>query len=116
VTSFPNSNDFRGRIGARLAYLALAGPNALPVTLWGRVNLWHDFMSSAPAATFATLAGLSPVTLDGSLGGTFGEIDVGVDARVTKTVSLFGSAFADHSVSGASSWSVGGRVGAKFEF
>ena len=119
-TSFGDTNDFRGRIGAKLAYTVLSGfsgPNGgLPMTLWGRVNLWHDFIGSAPSATFASLSGLNPVTLDGTLGGTWGQFDAGVDARVTQTVSVFGSAFYDHTVDGGSSWSAGGRIGVKVEF
>jgi outer membrane autotransporter protein len=120
-TSFGDTNDVRGRIGAKLSYALLngfSGPNgaALPVTLWGRVNLWHDFIGSAPSATFAALSGLNPVTLDGTLGGTWGQVDVGVDARVTNSVSVFGSAFYDHSIDGGSSWSAGGRIGVSVEF
>ena len=86
------------------------------MTLWGRVNVWHDFLDSAPSATFAALSGLNPVTLDGTLGGTWGEVDVGVDAPINKTVSLHGSAFYDHSIDGGQSWSAGGRIGLKIEF
>ncbi len=118
ATSFGNTDDFRGRIGAKLSYVALSGFNGapLPVTLWGRVNLWHDFLSSAPSATFVALNGLNPVTLDGTLGGTWGEVDVGVDAPINKTLSLYGSAFYDHSIDGGQSWSAGGRIGIKLAF
>ncbi len=117
-TSFGDTGDFRGRIGAKLSYVALSGFNAapLPVTLWGRVNIWHDFLDSSPSATFAGLNGLNPVTLDGTLGGTWGEVDVGVDAPINKSLSLYGSAFYDHSIDGGQSWSAGGRLGLKVEF
>ena len=118
ATSFGNTDDFRGRIGAKLSYVALSGFNdaLLPATFWGRVNLWHDFLSSAPSATFVALNGLNPVTLDGTLGGTWGEVDVGVDAPINKTLSLYGSAFYDHSIDGGQSWSAGGRIGIKLAF
>ncbi len=120
-TSFGDSNDVHGRIAAKLAYAApngFAGPDGapLPVTLWGRVNLEHDFIGSYPRATFATLAGFNPVTLDGALGGTFGQFDGGVDAHLTKTISLYGSAFYAHAIDGGQSWSAGGRLGVKAEF
>ncbi|MGA9850817.1 MAG: autotransporter outer membrane beta-barrel domain-containing protein [Roseiarcus sp.] len=117
-TSFGNTDDFRGRIGAKLSYVALSGFNAapLPVTLWDRVNLWHDFLYNAPSATFATLNGLNPVTLDGTLGGTWGELDIGVDAPINNFLNLYGLAFYDHSVDGGQSWSAGGRIGLKVEF
>ena len=78
------------------------------MTLWDRVNLWHDFLYNAPSATFATLNGLNPVTLDGTLGGTWGELDIGVDAPINNFLNLYGLAFYDHSVDGGQSWSAGG--------
>ncbi len=54
-------------------------------------------IANSPSATFATLAGLDPVTLTGTLGGAWGEIDFGADARVTRT-SLYGSVFGDHAI------------------
>ncbi len=118
LTSFPAANDFRARIGAKASYVATDGANGtgLPATFWGRVNLWHDFVASPPSATFATLAGLDPTTLNGTLAGTWGEIELGANARLTRSLSLYGSAFYDRSIDGAASWSVGGRIGIKVEF
>ncbi len=118
LTSFGDSNDLRARIGAKASYVAPNEANGgnVPVTYWGRVNLWHDFIVSPPSATFATLAGLNPTTLDGALLGTWGEIELGANARLTKSLSLYGSAFYDHSIDGGASWSVGGRIGVKLEF
>jgi outer membrane autotransporter protein len=117
-TSFGATDDFRARIGAKASYVAQNGANGagLPVTFWGRVNIWRDFIANPPAATFATLSGLDPTTLDGALEGTWGEIDAGVNARVTKILSLTGSAFYDHSIDGGATWSLGGRIGLKLEF
>ena len=108
----------RGRIGAKLSYVVLNGADGtgLPVTLWGRVNLFTTSSAARPSASFSTLSGLYPVTLDGTLGGTYGQIDAGVNARVTRTLSVFGSAFYDHSIDGGSSWGAGGRIGVKVEF
>ncbi len=39
-----------------------------------------------------------------------------MDARLTQTLSLYGSAFYDHSIDGGQSWSAGGRIGIKVEF
>jgi hypothetical protein len=44
------------------------GIDARPMAFSLRANLWHDFMSNQPAATFTTLANAYPVTLKGSLG------------------------------------------------
>jgi outer membrane autotransporter protein len=118
LTSFGATSDLRARVGAKASYAVPSGADgaALPVTFWGRVNVWHDFVASPPAATFATLSGLDPTTLTGALQGTWGEIDVGMSARLTKGLSLAGSAFYDHSIDGGATWSVGGRIGVKVEF
>jgi outer membrane autotransporter protein len=117
-TSFGATDDLRARLGAKASYVALnqANGSSFPVTFWGRVNLWHDFVASPPSATFASLAGLNPTTLDGALEGTWGEIELGANARLNKSLSLYGSAFYDHSVDGGANWSVGGRIGVKLEF
>ena len=118
LTSFGATSDLRARVGAKASYAVPSGADgaALPVTFWGRVNVWHDFVASPPAATFATLSGLDPTTLTGALQGTWGEIDVGMSARLTKGLSLAGSAFYDHSIDGGATWSLGGRIGVKVEF
>ena len=117
VTSFGETNDFRGRIGVKASYVAQNFVGGVsPATFWGRINLWHDFLASPPSATFATLTGTFSTTIDGTLGQTFGEIDLGVDAHLTQTVSLFGFGFYDHSVDGGSSWSAGGKAGVKIQF
>ena len=117
VTSFGETNDFRGRIGVKASCVAQNFVGGVsPATFWGRINLWHDFLASPPSATFATLTGAFPTTIDGTLGQTFGEIDLGVDAHLTQTVSLFGFGFYDHSVDGGSSWSAGGKAGLKIQF
>jgi outer membrane autotransporter protein len=117
VTSFGDTNDFRGRIGVKASYVAQDLVGGLsPAAFWGRINLWHDFLASPPSATFATLTGTFPTTIDGTLGQTFGEVDLGVDAHLTQTVSLFGFCFYDHSVDSGSSWSAGGKAGVKIQF
>jgi hypothetical protein len=113
LTSFGASNDLRARVGAKASYVALNGATGtgLPATLWGRVNIWHGFIAYPPSATFATVVGLDPTTLIGSLEGPWGEIDACANARVTR-LSRYSSVFYDHSIS----WSLGGRLGLKLEF
>ena len=119
---------FRARIGAKASYVALNGANGsprLPVTFWGRVNIWRDFIANPPSATFATLSGrLDPKPQprpDGALEASApppvsAAIDAGVIARVTRALSLTGSAFYDYSIDGGATWSLGGRIGLKLEF
>ncbi len=117
-TSLGGTDDARGRIGVKLSYASLLGEgaSAQPVTFSVRANLWHDFLGEAPSATFSTLTGAFPVTLKGSLGGTWGQLDAWADMRVARNISLFGSVSYDRSVDIGASWSVGGRLGAKIEF
>ena len=114
LTSFNGTDDARGRVGAKLSYATSTGSG--PMTLWLRTNLWHDFTSNRPSATFSTLSGADSVLLKGSLGGTWGEVDAGLEAKLYEKVSLFGSTFYDRSLGAARSWSAGGRVGMKVQF
>ena len=116
-TSFPTTGDFRGRIGTKLLYQIPTVAGGPPTALWGRFNLWHDFIASAPAATFSTLTGADPTTVSGTLGGTWAQVDVGGEAALTPTASAFGSVYYDRALDSASqSWSVGGRLGVKVAF
>jgi outer membrane autotransporter protein len=117
-TSLGGTDDARGQIGAKLSYAALLGEgaSARPVTFSVRASLWHDFLVNAPSATFSTLTGSFPMTLNGTLGGTWGEVDARADVRIARNVSLFGAATYDHSVDNGASWSVSGRLGAQVQF
>ena len=117
-TSLGSTDDARGQIGAKLSYAGRLGEgaSARPVTFSVRASLWHDFLVNAPSATFSTLTGAFPVTLNGALGGTWGEVDARVDVRIARNVSLFGAATYDHSVDNGASWSVSGRLGAQVQF
>jgi outer membrane autotransporter protein len=115
-TSFGATDDLRARIGARLvnATSITTGSGAIiPLSVWGRFNVWHDFLLNRPAATFSGLSLIDPTTLTGALEGTWGELDAGATAQITRTISLFGSAVYDHSIDGAKSWAAGGRLGVK---
>jgi Autotransporter beta-domain len=85
------------------------------VTLWLRANLWRDFVGNA-LYDLRHLSGADGLTLKGSLGGTWGEIDAGVETRINQQVSLFGSALYDRSLGSGSGWSAGGRLGVKVEY
>ena len=52
------------------------------------------------------------MALDGTLGGN-GAGGVGVDAPINKNLSLYGSAFYDHSIDGGQSWSAGSRMSSR---
>lgn len=85
----------------------------IPIAVWGRFNVWHDFLLNRPAATFSALSLTDSTTLTGGLQGTWGELDAGATAQITRTISLFGSAVYDHAIDGAKTWAAGGRLGVK---
>jgi len=118
TTSFERTNDLRGRLGIKASYLPWRGGElaAYAVTLWARASVWHDFVLNAPAATFLDFGAYNPVTIDGALQGTWGELDLGADANVSPTVNLAASVFLYRSIDGASSSAIGGRLSAKVEF
>src|ERR1700743_3647805 len=72
ITGFNDTDDLRGRIGAKLSQTSLLGEGAdsTLLTLWARVNLSHALAVRNPSATFANLSGANLVTLSGSFGGT----------------------------------------------
>ncbi len=85
-TSFGDTDDIRARIGARLATTTGFTTNSgaiIPIAVWGRFNVWHDFLLNRPAATFSALSLTDSTTLTGGLEGTWGELDAGATAQIT---------------------------------
>lgn len=68
----------RARLGVRLTRTwNMADEMKLRLlTGWLRANVWHEFIGDP--STTVSLAGLNPVTVTSSLGGTWGEIGAGV--------------------------------------
>ena len=115
ITGFNDTDDLRGRIGAKLSQTSLLGEGAdsTILTLWARVNLWHDLAVSDPSATFANLSGANLVTLSGSFGGTWAQIDAGIAGHLTSSISVYAAAFYDHAIDDSQTWSIGGSGGIK---
>ena len=112
--------DLRGadRRETRLLSPRTASPAVSPATLVGpRQSLARFPSAPPPSATFATLLGL--VSDDARRlprRRRCGQVELGVDAHLNKTLSLYGSGFYDHNLGSGESWSAGGRIGIKAEF
>jgi autotransporter family porin len=83
-----------------------------PITAWARANVWRHFGSDA-STTFAAPSGLNPVTLNTDLGGTWGQLGVGISAQVVRNVSAFVSLDYNAALGQGKGNSVSGRAGFK---
>ncbi len=114
---FDESASLRGRIGARLVKDWMLGDanNAHRISTWLRANLWHEFKGDGRTVV-STLDGLNQASIPSPLGGTWGEIGVGVSGQVSKTVSLFGTASYNRSFDdrGREGWD--GRLGITYKW
>jgi outer membrane autotransporter protein len=89
---FNDAESLIGRIGARLGRtwsIDANVPGGQLLTVWVRPNIWHEFMGSS-ITQFSSATGFIPFR--SSLGGTWGEINLGVSGQVTRNVSLFANA------------------------
>jgi fibronectin-binding autotransporter adhesin len=84
---FGNVDSLAGRVGARVSRrFPLADQRALD--LWFRVNLWREF--TADPKTFVSSAN-GEVPFHANQKGSWAELQAGVDAPVSKNVSLYGN-------------------------
>ena len=89
TASLGSSDSVLGRLGGRLVRKWDQDPSGVPGgTAWLRANLWHEF-SGKSAATYQTALG--PVAYAADLGGTWGELELGVSATISPKASIFGT-------------------------
>ncbi len=86
-------NSLAGRIGARIARTweakeATATEPARLATIWGRVNLWHEFTAKAQTE-ISSADGYVPFSTD--LDETWIEVGVGGTRQVSNNTSLYGN-------------------------
>jgi len=92
VVKFGNVDSLIGRLGARFGRTwSLDGnvPGARLITAWIRPNVWQEFRGN-PITQFSSATGFIPFRAD--LGGTWGEIDVGVSGQINLNTTLFANA------------------------
>ena len=111
LVHFGDTDNVYGRIGGRLSkgWMTEGG---IPLKVWGLANIWHQFGSDA-TTTFSTLAGLNPVSLNTTLGGTWAQFGLGVSGQITHNVSVFGTGEYNVVVANGDGHSWGGRAGIK---
>ena len=82
------SNSVAARIGARFARTWSLDDSAQlrSITGWIRPSLWTEFRGD-PQTLFSSAAG--PVPFQSYLGGSWFELNVGMDAKITAATSLF---------------------------
>jgi len=107
-----DGESLRGRVGVRLVRAWNLEESATPrlVTTWLRGNVWHEFMGD-PKTAESTLDGIWLRSVSSSLGGTWGEIGVGVSGEVSDNTSLFATGSYNRSLDnrGRETWD--GRLG-----
>ncbi|HEY5711418.1 MAG TPA: autotransporter-associated beta strand repeat-containing protein [Allosphingosinicella sp.] len=81
---FDNMQSVAGRLGVRVARTWTEG-NHNAVTIWGRANLWYEFMGDT-RSIFSSATGFVPLHAD--LGGEWFELNAGVDAEITDRLSI----------------------------
>ena len=113
---FEDTNTVYSRIGARLTRDWTAADGRI-YSAWVRANLWHT-MSGGATTTFADLNGNNRVALNSDLGGTWGQLGLGISAQLKNNVSLFANGDYSHSLgqNGARSSIVSGNVGLKVKW
>ena len=115
--SFSDVDSLTGRIGARLGHdWDLKRDRQL--TVWLRPNLWHEFRGN-PTTEFSSADG--PVPFSADLGGTWGELNLGISGQANDlsptfcTTSLYANVSYDRSFEGAGyAWT--GKVGIRFSW
>ncbi|MDR1076455.1 MAG: autotransporter domain-containing protein [Xanthomonadaceae bacterium] len=110
LIDFDTTDEIYGRLGGRLTKDGATSGGSL-LTTWADVNVWHQFGDDA-TTSFASLQGANPTELAASLGGTWGQIGLGLSGQVTRNLNLFGGIDYNFGL-GQSGDSVGGRVGIK---
>ncbi len=118
VFRFDEDDSLRGRLGLRLSrsWTSEVGGTTRPGSMWVRTNLWHEFQGDSKT-TVGTLDGAGDkASVTSSLGGTWGEIGVGVAGPVGKQVNLFGTGSYSHSIDGNGREGWGLRLGISWQF
>ena len=99
VAALGGGNSVLARIGGRLVHkwAPSEGSTTPANTAWMRANVWHEF-SGQSNVSYQTAAG--PVAFGAKLGGTWGELEIGVSASLTPSTSIDGTIGYQHSLGG----------------
>lgn len=105
-------NSLAGRVGARISRTwesetATGAQSARLTTVWGRVNIWHEFTAKAEME-ISSAAGYVPFLSD--LDETWVEIGIGGTKQVSERTSIFGNLAFSTSMDG-DNYAWNGKVG-----
>jgi len=112
LVRFGNVESLIGRLGARFGRtLSLDGDvrGGRLITAWIRPNVWQEFLGN-PITQFSSETGFIPFRAD--LGGTWGEINVGVSGQVNLNTTLFANASYQERFDGKG-YAYNGKAGAR---
>ncbi|MEC5400041.1 autotransporter outer membrane beta-barrel domain-containing protein [Uliginosibacterium sp. H1] len=112
---FSQVDSLTGRLGVRLQrewYRGDKPEEQLRTTTWLRPSVWHEFRGK-PVTEFSSAAGYVPFRVD--TGGTWMELNLGLDRQISKNTSLTGSLGYQQSLDGDSR-GYGGMIGLKMKF
>ncbi|GGA91026.1 outer membrane autotransporter [Brucella endophytica] len=112
---FGETNQWHGRIGARVVKTHVMGKEDKPrtVTTWGRVNLLHDFGSRSDM-TISNLYGRNPVHLVIDRAQSWAQLELGITGQLTDRTFAYASGDYKAALDGPASYSYGGRLGLKY--
>lgn len=108
---YGDTDTFYARIGTRVTKeWTLA--NGRKLTTWARANLWHTFGDKGKTS-FPTVAGGSG-TMKTSLGGTWGQIGIGISGQVSANMRVFASGDYNMALDKGRGHGLSGRLGVKY--
>jgi len=114
LVKFSNVDSLTARIGARFGRTwSLDGnvQHGRVITAWIRPNLWQEFRGN-PITQFSSEDGFVPFRAD--LGGTWGEVNVGVSGQVNLNTTLFANASYQSRFDGGFAYN--GKAGARISW
>ncbi|MCL2525279.1 MAG: autotransporter outer membrane beta-barrel domain-containing protein [Betaproteobacteria bacterium] len=109
--SFYDVDSLVGRLGARIGRTWKRDDGHL-MTAWVRPNIWHEFWGDT-VTKFASADG--PVPFRADIGGTWGEINVGLSGQYDRNTTLFANLSYESRFDG-NGHAYGGRIGIRFNW
>jgi len=112
---FGRAEGLRGRLGVRIVKDWSGGGKLPAVATWLRANVWHEFLGE-PETTISDLDGLNPLAVTSDIGGTTGEVELGLSAELSDRASAFATGHVAFALDGADRTGYGGRAGFRLEW
>ena len=116
--NFDNLDSLTGRIGGRVARTwaveaAAADKPARLATVWGSVNLWHEFLDTTSTTSFSSATGFIPFTA--GLDENWVELGVGGSLQMTASTTLYGNVNFETPFDGGG-YGVDGKIGLRMNW